>query len=506
MFETYLAEGNISFTIQQGSRKNYFPNKDMLVFINQFDGTFMYNYAIRGAGGADDQVHENTTHEYKIALYKCKPGQNITICHNGVNRTRLVIGSSPMRLKQDIKNNTLINVVDIQLSSGQAYQYHCPSKAEDGEFDAQWVCIQCPSNYNDLTKSSSKTILLDVGDINFDGRLDLQDYHLLARYTATGPGAESMKWEPTQKQLTVMDTNRDGVINNKDAIRLKRFIDGDPAIPSLGVIPYTYTVTSDGDVSENISNLLIIDGWYDNSVNIPYEDFIEDDWIIHEKFFNYLLGMAIHKYSSSNNISYLQKLLKEVYTEHTYDKAYFYPGLYNDKMKDLVLKYQKSQQHYTYGDLNLDGAIDKIDLRMLREYLDTLQADINGDGYADEKDLQLVSDYISNPYINPLTEEQLIKADVNGDGVVNNIDYQLLKEMVTKSDTFSKTFLLRADVNRDGYVNETDYTLMDQEVNQNAERLKQYDLTFILGWCDCDTESMIEDDVNSSGNLSEVSK
>lgn len=121
LFDNYIQSGKLSISIQKSNRVNYFPNKDMLVFINQFDGTFLYGYTLRDdpgiTDGVDDTVHENKSGLYKIALYKCTPGQKITIAHNNNYTTRLVIGSCSMRLKQDIIGNMLQNVVDIQLKA-----------------------------------------------------------------------------------------------------------------------------------------------------------------------------------------------------------------------------------------------------------------------------------------------------------------------------------------------------------------------------------------------------
>lgn len=121
LFDNYTQSGKLSISIQKSNRVNYFPNKDMLVFVNQFDGTFLYGYTLRDdpgiTDGVDDTVHENKSGLYKIALYKCTPGQKITIAHNNNYTTRLVIGSCSMRLKQDIIGNMLQNVVDIQLKA-----------------------------------------------------------------------------------------------------------------------------------------------------------------------------------------------------------------------------------------------------------------------------------------------------------------------------------------------------------------------------------------------------
>ena len=86
IFDNYLNTNRMYISIKKSNRKNYFPNKDMLVFINQFDGTFLYNYEIKDRNGqtidgiphpdpmADPNIDESTLREtHKIALYKCKP-------------------------------------------------------------------------------------------------------------------------------------------------------------------------------------------------------------------------------------------------------------------------------------------------------------------------------------------------------------------------------------------------------------------------------------------------
>ena len=98
----YILNSNLYISIKKSSRKNYFPNKDMLIFINQFEGTFLYDYAIRDQIGTDDIPHPNEEKKYKIALYKCYPGQKVTIAHNFNKSVHMVIGSSPATLKQNI--------------------------------------------------------------------------------------------------------------------------------------------------------------------------------------------------------------------------------------------------------------------------------------------------------------------------------------------------------------------------------------------------------------------
>ena len=496
ILDSYLQTGKITLSIKKSDRTNYFPNKDMLVFINQFDGTFLYNYTIRDdpgvTDGVDDTPHENSSKLYKIALYACKPGQKITIAHNNYKTTRLVIGSCSMRLKQDIIGNMLQNVVDIQLKPGEGYQYTTTSTADGTGSDAKWVCIQCPSDYNNLSGSGTTTITLNTGDINFDGKIDMEDYHLLANYTATGPGSEQLHWTPTAKQLAVMnvDETHSG-IDIYDAVKLYKFIQGDSSIPSLGITYYTYNSGAESSL-DNVSDLLIIDGHYDKDVNIPFEDFRENSWIIHEKFFNYLFGMAIHKYSNSEDITYLQNLLKAYYPDYIYSMNPFYPGYYSDEMRKIVKKYQTSKVSYTTGDLNMDNKLTFADLESLRNYLDDPNV-IN---------IEIVRKYLNNEI--ELTDAQIAELDVTNDGKITYDDYDTYEARINAK--YSIDFRTHADINDDNIIDETDYIMLQRELEGLTNNLAQYDGKFMLGWCDVETESNLELDYNISGNISEVSK
>lgn len=459
ILDTYINQGKLFLEIKQSSRKNYFPNKDMLVFINQFDGTFINNYAIRDGRGdtPDDQPHPNPDGLYKIALYKCKPGQKITIAHNNSNPIHMVIGSSPANLKQDLVSFLLDNVVEVDIRKGECYQYTASSLVDETGYDANWVCIQVPSNYSNLESNKNVVEVVELGDINNDGQINMQDYHLLASYTAEGPGAENYHWKANARQLIAMDCNRDGVIDNKDTLMLKDYLDG--KLASLGLAPYEYSIPQEYEEGSNVRNLLIVDGHYDKSVNIPFNEFLEDDWVIHEKFFNYLLGMAIHPYSDSTNITYLQKLLKELYPEHSEDPNFFYPGFFSENMRRIILDYQKSKISYTKGDLNKDNCLTQEDLIIFRRYLD--------------------------------------------DPIHKDYEAGISKEDSEALSLFQKN---RADVNSDGYWNEIDYKLIESDVLGETENLKEYDISFNLGWIDVQTEALLEAELNYHGNIAEVSK
>ena len=547
----YLNDTKLTFVIQQEDRKNYFPNEDMKIFINQFDGTFMYNYAIRDNGyGTDDLPHENPNGNYKIALYKCTPGQRITIAHNSNKTEHIVIGCSNSVLKDSITSTILQHVVELDLKPGQGYQYTTSKYVDGTGYDAQWLCIQCPSSYNKLQGGTSRTLILEIGDINFDGKIDMSDYEILAQYTATGPGSEDLpynkvNWTPSKKQLKVMDipiwdensndnqfgeAGQDGEITRADAVYLYKFITNDPsAPPSLGITTYTYTdYTDEQEDDDNIEDLLIVDGHYYNydtttqthlegicltgDIVIPFNEFTEDSWIIHHKFFNYLLNMSVQPYTNSENITYMQKLLKVYFPAHMYDKNYFYPGSYNNNMRKLVKQFQKDHTNYTYGDLNIDGKIDNNDLILERFVIETLNADLDGDNKITQNDFDILKNYLDG--VGTLTPEQLEKADINFDGVIDNQDLAIIQEYLdgTRTDTIHQSDgsigvqQLRADVNQDGKWDAQDYNILQQQVNGETDILTNYNLSFMLGYIDVDTETLLEKECNNDERISEVSK
>lgn len=85
LLNDYINTQKIYFKIKSEGRKNIFPNKDMLVFVNQFEGDFLYDYAIRADNGYTDIVHPNspdieTGLGTKVGLYKCKPRTKSNNC------------------------------------------------------------------------------------------------------------------------------------------------------------------------------------------------------------------------------------------------------------------------------------------------------------------------------------------------------------------------------------------------------------------------------------------
>ncbi len=137
-----------------------------------------------------------------------------------------------------------------------------------------------------------------------------------------------------------------------------------------------------------------------------------------------------------------------------------------------------------------DNKLDNIDLQLLREYLD------------DATDYNLVLDYLAGKI--ELTPAQIKQLDKNQDGKINKADEKILKEAL--DDKYSPIFRVRADVNQDGYINEEDYKLLEKEVKGESTKLRQFQIPFMLGWYDVQTEALFESDYNYNENISEVSK
>lgn len=544
LFDKYLASGKLTIEIKKDNRKNFFPNEDMKVFVNQFDGTFLYEYAIRDGIGVDNIPHKNASGLYKVALYECKPNQKITIAHNNTRNTKLIIGSSPARLKQDVTSFMLQDVEEVYLNPGDYYEYQT-SGSEKGTYDAHWVCIQCPSSYGNLSGTSKQTITLELGDVNFDGRVDMEDYKLISYYTATGANAEQYHWKATPKQLAAMDIYKDGKIDNRCARAVWDYIHGTWGGVNLGLNEFTCDVASDyGDI-DNVGNLLIIDGWYEKEVGIPFLEFAQGDgWIIHEKFFNYLLNMAVTKYSNSESITFVQEMLKNYYSHTFFDTDFLKVGIYNQEMRDMMKEYQRKHVEYTYGDLDLDGKLTEKDLVILREYIYSF----SDDDARTPITLADLRNYLDNGIT--LTTTQQKWADVNRDGIIDEQDYQLLriykgdKELTTKVEQYLKKeysltpdeFKL-ADMNKDNIIDEEDlkklqsyprvlngrqlehayikhdkiidtdcYDILESNINGTSDNLRIYQIPFALGWYDVQTEYFMESEYNVEELISEVSK
>ena len=216
--------------------------------------------------------------------------------------------------------------------------------------------------------------------------------------------------------------------------------------------------------------------------------------------------MSITPYTNADDITYLQQLLKQYYPQYSLQRDYFYPGRFDTNMKNLIKKYQLSQADYTLGDLNKDNKLDKVDLQLLRHYLDKMYGDIDSDGNVNNTDKELLRNYLQNN-LKELSESEIDKCKefINKYGKENALD--IMQEFIDNTTyDLSATQKIRADVNQDGTIDEDDYTFLKNQIDTNGDLLKDYNISFMLGYCDVQTEALLEMDYNSDGRISEVTK
>lgn len=319
--------------ISSSGRENKFPNNELLCMVNRFDNNYYYNLCIRDSIGIDDMIHTSTS--YKIAIIPCSPNQTFTIAHGYSRPTPIVIGSSQF-YAEDITSGNLpvTDVIQVDLSSGSSVSYTTSSNCKN-------LIIQMP--YTGLI--SEETIIAKVpiklGDVNLDNTIDSTDRNLLSEFIK-----EDKEFKGAQ--FVAADINQDGVVNNDDLALLDKFLDKE--ISALGIAYYNETIEKN---TSNLSKLLVVSGDYskDTEMNIPFSSYATDPWMVHDKFINYLFDMSITKYSDTDTIYYLQKLIKAIYKEYSPEAV----GKYDDELKRIIRDYQKFKKlSFTTGYLDVE--------------------------------------------------------------------------------------------------------------------------------------------------------
>lgn len=443
LMNNYIQNDRLYINIASSGRINYFPNQDMKPMINLFPGTFLYYTAFRSNYGATDFIHDDPSGEHKVCIIKCKPETQYTIAHGAPEVSKLIIGSYVGK-RTDLTTMRVQNVINVDLAPGIPYVYTTTS-------DATYLVIQCDSNMGHTTQPKAVTTTVLLGDINQDGIIDAFDKKLLADYLFYPEGHPSRPIF-SSRQKVAADINNDGKIDEEDMARMNAYLNKE--LSSLGTIDYTYyeprtakeqdivvrLLVTEGDITDEILGQAKFDGVMTqvtrSKYGINFESFATDPWIVHEKFIPYLLGMAIHKYSRSEEITYVQDLLTELYPI-TADS--YVPGYFSDEMKDLIKQYQKTKYFLKAGDMDADGEITQVDEKIVREYLDG------------EREF---------------TDHEVNLADVNNDGNVEEIDYLIMRKY-------------RAGI---------------------TDSLSTYTIPFYLGWIDPQTEAMMLKDIGKEMN------
>lgn len=252
----FINNKKLYITFKRQNRINYFPNKDMLKFINLFSNDYYFYKAINDEE-RQGQVHDSLTGKYKVCVIKCKPGTTYTIAHSSALTQRLVIASMANN-KRNLDVNRLYNVVDTVVNPGNAITYTTSAENDSRTSrDAQYILIQCASNIEDYSSLQEVVMPLALGDINQDGNIDSVDRKLLADYLFY-PEGDSRRPSLTKKQLAACDINNDGKITNTDLEWLVEYLNGDRV--SLGTIEYKYYIPREINELNNVASLLVVEG------------------------------------------------------------------------------------------------------------------------------------------------------------------------------------------------------------------------------------------------------
>lgn len=317
----------VEFILVKESREQLLPTKDIIKMINFSMNDYLIGKCFLDENNAYHGIIQNSN-MYKISYISIKPGDKFTISHGYNHACELAIGYTECTL-QELKTTEYTYVQNIvsrlnksvlgELKPGDYEIYEIPKDS-----DAKYLLIQMP--YKDtIISPTSQKITIQLGDINQDGIIDFDennpesDYMLLKRYVEAKAEGKDLPFTLSDMQMIAANINRDIDINGRPVIDesdLKKFEDAKNSGLSIdfGEIVYEKEI----ELSESdYDRLLVMYGNIEennngNELNIPLIDYQTEPWLIHDCFLPYLLGSAIHTYSNTEDINWLQNLIMKI--------------------------------------------------------------------------------------------------------------------------------------------------------------------------------------------------
>ena len=352
------------FLLVKESRKQLLPVKDIIKMIN-----FSMNDYLLGKCFIDENNsyhgYIQDSNLYKISYIPAKPGDVFTISHGYKYACELAIGYVETNIN-DLKHSELVSVNNIishlsksvygEMNPGQYEIYEIP---EDSE--CTYLVIQMPYQ-NNLISPSSQKITIKLGDINQDGRIDFDinnpqsDYMILKNYVENRDDVNTPTL--TGASLVAANINKDIDINGNpvvDESDLKMFEARIKAFQNNGIaIDFGETIyEKEIDLTESdYDRLLVIygnieEGNSNNELNIPIEDYQTNPWSIHDCFLPYIYGSAIHTYSDSRDIEWLQKLIMKFQPRYEGLRWGYYDNADSFISNDYI-KWNETKAKYEY--------------------------------------------------------------------------------------------------------------------------------------------------------------
>lgn len=146
--------------------------------------------------------------------------------------------------------------------------------------------------------------------------------------------------------------------------------------------------------------------------------------------------------------------------------------IYNIEVRGNVFRELQKIQGLLYGDINRDGKIGKIDLDLLKNYLNILsqikdisQTDVNGDGIVNNLDSTLLSKHLANWNV------EIRGGDLDNNGKVDSADVELLAQYI--QNDLKGLSREAADVFFDGVIDE-------QDLEKLASMVVRYTVSYSL--------------------------
>ena len=310
-----ISASSMEIVFKAEDRIDYFPNKDMLYMINLFDSEYRYGMAIRDGKGYDDQIHKSDG--YKIAVIPCNPGQTFTIAHGYTKPCEIVVASCS-EYKEQIKVDitSVSNTIDMRDTNGnpmaQGKLGAGGSLVYTASSNASCIVIQMPYN-KEANFAENTRVMIQIGDVNQDGKIDQSDLDLLNSYVNGELGYEFEGAQLIAANCCIdYDANGSPIINDKDVLYLRQYLDGER--PSLGISYYDAVYDENNN---ELDKLLVVSVDVGPSgklayINVPVSEFYKNPWSIHDKFAGYIMRLNITPYSGTDSIAYAQRIMEYV--------------------------------------------------------------------------------------------------------------------------------------------------------------------------------------------------
>ena len=512
LLSNYLKNtNNPSYVVVTGSNSNVDLNGDadvdesdvILLAKAIYDGTTELTETDWTAQYGDINCDGNLTMQDVVALMQICDNWDIFKCDE-------------LMVFADVNQDGIVNMLDVAILMRNVANWE--EGFETLPYSGSWKGDLGDLNYDgkinnddlDLLRryvedNNSVIIDTDLADLNGDETIDESDVILLAKAVYDGTT------ELTETDWTAQygDLLADGIIDVGDIVVLRKYISGFDTFMCDELIKYA-DLNSDGDVNmldvgilrrhiisdSGFETLPYTGNWKGDLGNLNYDSQINSSDLD-----------LLRRYVEDNNSVIIDTDLADLNGDETIDESdviLLAKAIY-DGTTELTVTSWTAQ----YGDISVDGIIDTIDTTVLRKYIvgyntfmcDELlkYADLNSDGYVDYLDVVTIRRYITGGWgisSLPVTDCKAL-GDFDGDEVIGDDDYTALLQAINSNSDGLETIqnILCADLNLDGVVDEHDAIILYNFISSDwgLAKLEHVDYTQKYGDLNCDGVITVDD-------------